>query len=146
MKADEPIEEAANVANARSSTNGKRAGRPRHGGRVTLSLTVPLEVRDALHARARRFGVSLAEYVANALAEPERAYDTPALRKAIPLHTVSLHLALMRRALQRDDFEALGANLADAHRVVAETLRPLRRSHVAEVRATDPRKAGGWRE
>ena len=53
-----------------SKPEGTRA---RHGGRVVLSLDVEPRVRDALRDRATAAGVSMAEYIANAVARPERS-------------------------------------------------------------------------
>ena len=48
---------------------GKRGSKTqRHGGRVVLSLDVEPRVRDAFRERAAAAGVSMAEYLSNALA------------------------------------------------------------------------------
>jgi len=136
------------VSAERSAGRGRRGQKARvgsrHGGRVMLSITVPPEVRDALRERARRAGVSIAEYVTNALAEPERSYATGAVAIAKPLSELSYRLAQAAQALERGDSDAARADLDAAKRIVAAALLPLRRQHAQEVRVKDQRRAGGW--
>ena len=123
------------------STRGNRA---RHGGRVVLSLDVDPSVRDALRDRAAAAGVSMAEYLANALAQPERSYDTAAANTAQPLAQVSYRLAQATQALDRADADAASEEIAAARRIVAESLVALRRRHAEEVRDADQPRRGGW--
>jgi predicted nicotinamide N-methyase len=116
----------------------------RHGGRVVLSLDVEPHIRDSLRQRAAAAGVSMAEYLANALAEPERSYITNAVDIAQPLTRISYHLAQVVDALACSDLAAAKANLETAKRIVAEAMMPLRRRHAEEVRANEPRRGGGW--
>jgi len=125
------------------SSTQKRGG-GRHGGRVVLSLDVEAHVRDALRERASAAGVSMAEYLGNALAEPERSYSTAAVEIAQPLTQLSYLLAQISQALDRGD---VGAAITDVHaagRIVADALVPLRHRHEQEVRENERRPGGGW--
>ncbi len=124
---------------------GKRGSKTqRHGGRVALSLDVEPHIRAALRERAASSGVSMAEYLSNALAEPERLYGTAAVAMAQPLAIVSYHLSRALAALNEEDADAARCELQIAVRCVADALRPLERSHAAEIRSVDRRRAGGW--
>lgn len=123
---------------------GKRGAKPRHGDRVVLSLDVEPHVREALRARAAASGVSMAEYLSNALAEPERLYGTAAAEVAQPLAIISYHLSRALAALNTGDADAARSELQISLRHVAEALRPLERSHAEEIRSVDRRRAGGW--
>ncbi|HEY1656013.1 MAG TPA: hypothetical protein VGF86_12965 [Candidatus Tumulicola sp.] len=106
-----------------------------------LSLDVEPHVRDALRERAASAGVSMAEYLSNALAEPERDYATGPLEIAQPLTQISYRIAQAAQALARNDAAAVAEELAVARRIVAEAMAPLRRRHAEEARANDPRPA-----
>lgn len=124
---------------------GKRVSKTqRHGGRVVLSLDVEPRVRDALRERAAAAGVSMAEYLSNALAEPERLYATTAAEVAQPLAIASYHLRQALAALEGDDADRARSELQAAVRVIAAALKPLVRSHADEIRTADRRRAGGW--
>jgi hypothetical protein len=116
----------------------------RHGGRVVLSLDVEAHVRDALRDRAATAGVSMAEYLGNAFAEPERAYNTTAVEIAQPLAQMSYLLAQAGQALERGDVGSAKNDIAAAKCIVAEAMIPLQRRHSADVRAADSRRGGGW--
>ena len=116
----------------------------RHGGRVVLSLDVEPHVRESLRQRAAGVGVSMAEFVSNALAEPERSYATDAAELAQPLAQISYHLAQLTQALGRGDLAAATADLEAAKRILTTAMMPLRRKHAEQVRANDPRRSGGW--
>lgn len=116
----------------------------RHGGRVVLSLDVESRVRDSLRDRAAAAGVSMAEFLSNALAEPERSYVTDAVEIARPLAQVSYRLAQVIQALERGDLALAKGDVEAARRIVAEAMIPLRRKHAEEVRANEPRRGGGW--
>ena len=116
----------------------------RHGGRVVLSLDVDPRVRDALRDRAASAGVSMAEYLSNALAEPERSYATTAVEIVQPLAQVSYRLAQAIEALESGNVAAAKHDIETAKRIVAEAMIPLRRKHAEEVRANEPRRGGGW--
>jgi hypothetical protein len=116
----------------------------RHGGRVVLSLDVEPKTRDALRDRAAAAGVSMAEYLANALARPERQYVTAAVEIAQPLTHVSYRLAQIELAVRDFDTATALDEIGAVKRVIAEALAPLQRQHVDEVRRTDRRRGGGW--
>lgn len=118
--------------------------RTRHGGRVVLSLDVDPKVRDALRARAAATGVSMAEYLANALVRPARSYATAAVEIAQPLAQISYRLAQAARALDSGDAEPAKVEVDMARRIAAEAMLPLNRQHAAEVHANDGRRSGGW--
>ncbi|MDE2480830.1 MAG: hypothetical protein KGN02_01400 [bacterium] len=124
---------------------GKRGAKTqRHGGRVVLSIDVEPRVRDALRERAAAAGVSMAEYLSNALAEPERLYATTAAEVTQPLAIVSYHLRQVLAALESDDPDRARSELQAAVRVIAAALKPLERAHADEIRSVDRRRAGGW--
>jgi hypothetical protein len=123
---------------------GDRAKSKRHGGRVVLSLDVEPRVRDAIRERAALAGVSMAEYISNALALPQRSFATAAAEIAQPLTMLSYRIARAREALRTGDATALSRELGDAQRDVAEALRPLARPHAEEVRQHDRRRTGSW--
>lgn len=123
---------------------GKRGTKPRHGDRVVLSLDVEPHVREALRERASSSGVSMAEYLSNALAEPERLYGTAAVAMAQPIAIISYHLSRALAALNAGDADVTRIELQIATRHVADALRPLERSHAEEIRSVDRRRAGGW--
>lgn len=123
---------------------GKRGAKPRHGNRVVLSLDVEAHVRDTFRERAAAAGVSMAEYLTNALAEPERLYATAAAEIAQPLTIISYHLGRALAALEGDDPGSARSEVQAAVRVVATALRPLERSHADEIRSVDRRRIGGW--
>ena len=116
----------------------------RHGGRVVLSLDVESRVRDSLRDRAAAAGVSMAEYLSNALAEPERSYATTAVEIVQPLAQVSYRLAQAIEALASGNVASATDDIETAKRIVAEAMIPLRRKHSEEVRANEPRRGGGW--
>ncbi len=124
---------------------GKRGSKTqRHGGRVVLSLDVEPGVRDALRERAAAAGVSMAEYLSNALAEPERLYVTAAAEVAQPLTITAYHLSRALAALGGDDAGGARSELQAAVRVIAAALKLLALSHADEIRTADRRRAGGW--
>jgi hypothetical protein len=123
---------------------GKRVNTKRHGGRVVLSLDVEPGVRDAIRERAALAGVSMAEYISNAVARPARSFATAAAEIAVPLTMLSYRIARAGEALRTGDAAALSRELDDARRDVSEALRPLARPHAEEIRHRDRRRAGGW--
>ena len=123
---------------------GKRVNTKRHGGRVVLSLDVEPRVRDAIRERAALAGVSMAEYISNAVAWPARSFATAAAEIAVPLTMLSYRIARAREALRTGDAAALSRELDDARRDVAEALRPLARPHAEEIRQRDRRRTEGW--
>jgi hypothetical protein len=123
---------------------GKHVNTKRHGGRVVLSLDVEPRVRDAIRERAALAGVSMAEYISNAVARPARSFATAAAEIAAPLTMLSYRIARAREALRTGDAAALSRELDDARRDVAEALRPLARHHAEEVRQRDRRRTEGW--
>lgn len=125
---------------------GKRITKPtsRHGGRVVLSLDVEPHVRDALRERAAASGVSMAEYLTNALANPDRMFATPSATHAQVLARISYEIARAREAVASADSETLVATLESMRETIADALRPLARLHDEEVRSLDQRRAGGW--
>ena len=124
---------------------GKRGTKTqRHGGRVVLSLDVEPRVREALRDRAAASGVSMAEYLSNALAEPERLYATAAAETSQPLTITAYHLRQALAALEDDDPDRARSELQAAVHVIAAALKPLERSHADEIRSIDRRRAGGW--
>jgi len=116
----------------------------RHGGRVVLSLDVESRVRDSLRDRAAAAGVSMAEYLSNALAEPERSYATTAVEIVQPLAQVSYRLAQAIEALESGNVASATDDIETAKRIVAEAMIPPRRKHAEEVRANERRRGGGW--
>lgn len=114
----------------------------RHGGRIVLSLSVPPEVRDAVRARAAAAGVSMAAYLANAIARPERTYATASAETAQPLTQAGYRIVRALAALEADDHDATRAMLVEAQRILAHALLPLAREHDREVRLSD--SAGAW--
>jgi len=116
----------------------------RHGGRVVLSLDVEERVRDALRERAALAGVSMAEYLGNALARPGRSYATTAVEIAQPLAQVSYRIIQATDALKCGNVGGAMSELDAARRIVSEALVPLRRRHDEEGRANDRRRGGGW--
>jgi len=123
---------------------GKRVNTKRHGGRVVLSLDVEPRVRDAIRERAALAGVSMAEYVSNAIARPARSFATAAAEIAVPLTMLSYRIARAREALRTGNAGALSRELDDAQRDVVEALLPLAGPHAEEVRQRDRRRTGGW--
>ncbi len=131
------------VSKDRRSTKPKK-GRARHGGRVVLSLDVESRIRDALRDRAAVAGVSMAEYLANALARPERSYVTAAVEIAQPLAQVSYHLAQAERAIRGGQVDVALGEIDAARQIVVGALAPLQRRHAQEVRVAERRRGGGW--
>lgn len=124
---------------------GKRGPKKqRHGGRVVLSLDVEPSVRDALRERAALAGVSMAEYVSVALAQPNRVFATAVAEIAQPLVQVSYRISRAQEAAAAGDHSTVAAELESARRVAAEAMRPLATPHAEEVRSSDRRRAGGW--
>ena len=123
----------------RSSTYGSR-----HGGRVVLSLDVEPHVRDALRERAAASGVSMAEYLANALAEPDRLFATPSASSAQVLAQLSYEIARAREGAVAAENAGLVLALDKMRSVIVDALRPLSQFHREEVHALDRRRAGGW--
>ncbi len=124
---------------------GKRSSKSkRHGGRVVLSLDVEEHVREALRERAAASGVSMAEYLANALAIPDRLYATASAEQAQALARISYETARACAAVVSADYETISSALETMRRIIADALHPLARSHAEEVRSVDRRRAGGW--
>jgi hypothetical protein len=124
---------------------GKRGSKTqRHGGRVVLSLDVEPRVRDALRERAALAGVSMAEYISVALAQPERAFATTSAEVAQPIAQLSYRISRARQAAAEGDYLAVAAELEFARRIAAEAMRPLAAPHAEEVRSGDRRRADGW--
>jgi hypothetical protein len=123
---------------------GKNVKAKRHGGRVVLSLDVEPRVRNAIRERAALAGVSMAEYVSNAIARPERSFATGATEIAQPLTMLSYRIARAQEALCLGNAEALSRELGEAQRCVAEALRPMVSPHSVEVRQRDRKRSGGW--
>jgi uncharacterized protein (DUF885 family) len=123
---------------------GKSVKTKRHGGRVVLSLDVEPRVREAIRERAALAGVSMAEYISNAIARPARSFATAAAEIAQPLTMLSYRIARAQEALRTGDAAALSRELDDARRDVAAALRPLTAPHAEEVRRLDRRRTGGW--
>jgi hypothetical protein len=123
---------------------GKGVKTKRHGGRVVLSLDVEPRVRDAIRERAALAGVSMAEYISNAVARPARSFATAAAEIAVPLTMLSYRIARAQEALRTGDAAALSRELDDARRDVAGALRPLSAPHAEEVRRRDRRRSRGW--
>ncbi len=115
----------------------------RHGGRVVLSLDVEPRVRDAIRERAALSGVSMAEYISNAVARPERSFATAAAEIAQPMTMLSYRIARAQEALRNSDATALSRELSDAQRDVAESLLPLAVPHAEEVAQRNRRRVGG---
>lgn len=116
----------------------------RHGGRVVLSLDVEPRARDALRERAALVGVSMAEYVSVALAQPDRVFGTISAEMAQPLAQLSYRIVCAQRAAAAGDHQTVAAELEFARRIAAEAMRPLAAPHAEEVRSGDRRRAGGW--
>lgn len=116
----------------------------RHGGRVVLSLDVEVHVRDALRERAAASGVSMAEYLANALAIPGRLYATESAVQAQVLARIAYEVARAHTAVASCDTESGLSALEAMRRIIADALGPLARSHAEEVHSLDRRRAGGW--
>lgn len=116
----------------------------RHGGRVVLSLDVETHVRDALRDRAAHAGVSMAEYLSNALAEPERSYATTVTAIVEPLAQIAYRLGAAIDALERGDAGIAMDDLVAGKRIVAEAMIAFRRQHAEEVRSSEPRRGGSW--
>ena len=123
---------------------GKRLITTRHGGRVVLSLDVEPKVRETLRERAALAGVSMAEYVSVALAQPNRAFATASAEIAQPLVQLSYRISRARQGAAAGDCSAVAAELDLARRIAAEAMRPLVAPHAEEVRSGDRRRAGGW--
>lgn len=124
---------------------GKRGSKTqRHGGRVVLSLDVERSVRDALRERASHAGVSMAEFLRNAIAEPEKLYMTNAAQIARPMTAISYHVNRALAALADGAVGEAMSQLEAARRAMAEFLRPLERAHSDEIHERDRRRAGGW--
>jgi N-acyl-L-homoserine lactone synthetase len=124
---------------------GKRESRTqRHGGRVVLSIDVEPRVRDALREHAVLAGVSMAEYVSVALAQPSRAFATTSAEIVQPLAQLSYRISRAQQAAAAGDNQAVAAELECARRIAAEAMRPLAAPHAEEVRSADRRRAGGW--
>ncbi len=124
---------------------GKRGSKTqRHGGRVVLSLDVEPRVRDALRERAALAGVSMAEYVSVALAQPSRSFATPSVEMAQPLAQLSYRISRAKEAVAVGDHSAVAAELELARRIAAAAMRPLAAPHAEEARSGDQRRAGGW--
>jgi len=116
----------------------------RHGGRVVLSLDVKPCVRDALRERAAVAGVSMAEYVSVALAQPNRAFATALAELAQPIAQLSYRISSAQQAVAAGDHSTVAAELELARRIAAEAMRPLVAPHAEEARTGDRRRAGGW--
>src|SRR5689334_22739797 len=112
-----------------SASKKPRHADARHGGRVVLSLDVEPKTRDALRDRAAASGVSMAEYLANALARPERQYVTAAVDIAQPLAHVSYRLAQVELAIRNGDTATALDEIGATKRSIAEALAPIQREH-----------------
>ena len=123
---------------------GKRSGTTRHGGRVVLSLDVEPKVRELLRERAASAGVSMAEYVSVALAQPNRAFATTSAEMVQPVAQLSYRITRAQQAVATGDHSALAEELEFARRIAAEAMRPSAALHAEEVRSGDRRRAGGW--
>jgi hypothetical protein len=123
---------------------GKRLGTTRHGGRVVLSLDVEPKVRELLRERAALAGVSMAEYVSVALAQPNRAFATTSAEMVQPLAQLSYRIARAQQAAATGDHSAVAEELEFARRVAADAMRPLATLHAEDARSGDRRRAGGW--
>ena len=124
---------------------GKRESKTqRHGGRVVLSLDVEPSIRDTLRERAALAGVSMAEYVSVALAQPERAFATMSAQIAQPIAQLSYRISRAQHAAAAGNHEDAATELELARRIAAEAMRPLAAPHAEEVRSGDTRRAGGW--
>ena len=124
---------------------GKRGSKTqRHGGRVVLSLDVEPRVRDALRERAALAGVSMAEYVSVALAQPERAFATRSVEMAQPIAQLSYRISRAQQAAAAGDHSTAAAELELARHIAADAMRPLAAPHAEEVCSGDRRHAGGW--
>ena len=109
-----------------------------------LSLDVEPRVRDALRERAALAGVSMAEYISNAVARPARSFATAAAEIVQPLAQVSYCLAQAIEALESGNVASAKDDIAAAKRIAAEAMIPLRRNHADQVRAREPRRGGWW--
>lgn len=124
---------------------GKRGSNTqRHGGRVVLSLDVEPKVRETLRELAALAGVSMAEYVSVALAQPNRVFATASAEIAQPLVQLSYLISRVQQAATAGDHSTVVAELEFARRIVAEAMRPLMAPHLEEARSGDGRRAGGW--
>jgi len=123
---------------------GNRSKTTRHGGRVVLSLDVDPRVRDALRERAALAGVSMAEYISVALAQPYRAFATASAELAQPLVQISYRICRALHSAAACDHQTVFAELELARRIVAEAMGPLGAPHSEQVRSGDRRRAGGW--
>lgn len=135
------MQDGAQGQNGKTRPNTQKK---RHGGRVVLSLDVDEHVRDALRERAAASGVSMAEYLANALAVPDRLYATEPAGQAQVLARISYEIARSRAAVASADNESALSALEAMRRIIADALGPLARSHAKEVHSLDQRRAGGW--
>jgi hypothetical protein len=85
----------------------------------------------------------MAQFLKNALAEPERSYVTEASTLAQPLTKIAYQLARIGQSIAEGDPEAATAEVLLAQRLAADALLPLRRQHEAEVRRSE-RCRSGW--
>lgn len=100
------------------------------------------ETYAVLNARAQRAGVSVAQLIAAAVEPPP--YVTASAEIAIPLAQVSYRLAQIEAELEHNDVVAARVETAAARGIVADALRPLRRSHARETRAIEDVRPGDW--
>lgn len=117
--------------------NAKQRKRSHHGKRVVLSLDLEPHVRDALRERAAAAGVSMTEYVTNAIVKPERVYATSVAQFARPLVAVSYGLARLRHAVNATNDVDLIVRMNEVQRTITDLLRPLARRHDAEVQQNE---------
>jgi len=119
-----------------------RGEKPRKGSpakkRVALHMEVEPEAREAFFRRARAAGLSGPDSFRDALAFPERVYDTDALRIAKPLADISYRLVRLADVVNRNELDAARWYVDEIRRIVVEAMRPLRSEHDEEVcRKTD---------
>lgn len=134
MRADDDAKSTAERA-----LKGEQPKRKRSERRAVLHMEVPREAREAFFRRAHAAGVSGPEYLANALAHPERTYHTDAVLIAKPLADISYRLARALDALRKGDLEVGVRFVVESQRAVADSLSTLRRAHDAGVRVNTDR-------
>lgn len=86
----------------------------------------------------------MAEFLRNAIAEPEKLYMTNAAQIARPMTAISYHVNRALAALADGAVGEAMSQLEAARRAMAEFLRPLERAHSDEIHERDRRRAGGW--
>jgi hypothetical protein len=104
-------------------------------GRFVLDL--PKDAEFELQARADAAGVSISDYVAHALAQPQRSYATPSAETARPITKATDGIARALDLLQARDPRAAAEELTRTLDALRAILRPLARRHDAEVRRAE---------